>query len=320
MISAKQGLQVRTLGFLLAILLAVAGRAAAQTNTAFGDGALENNQGSENSAFGFDALFNNTTGVNNTASGFAALLSNTSANNNTATGAFSLFNSTGRGNTADGVSALANDSTGFRNTAGGASALQNNTTGNNNIALGWEAGVNLTTGSNNIEIGSQGVADDDGTIRLGTPGTQTATFIAGVSDTAISGVDVVVSTNGQLGVLPSSVRYKRDIRSLDNRSQRLLQLRPVSFRYRQDPSGERQYGLIAEEVAEVYPELVVHDNKGEVESVQYRELIPLMLSEMQHQQAEMQREQAAVANLKAENARLEARLTQLEENRAVASR
>jgi hypothetical protein len=320
MISAKQGLQVRTLGFLLAILLAVVGRAAAQTNTAFGDGALENNQGSENSAFGFDALFNNTTGVNNTASGFAALLSNTSANNNTATGAFTLFNSTGRGNTADGVSALANDSTGFRNTAGGASALENNTTGNNNIALGWEAGDNLTTGSNNIEIGSPGVADDDSTIRLGTPGTQTATFIAGVSDTAISGVDVVVSTNGQLGVLPSSVRYKRDIRSLDNRSQRLLQLRPVSFRYKQDPSGERQYGLIAEEVAKVYPELVVHDSKGEVESVQYRELIPLMLSEMEHQQAEMQRQLAAVATLKAENARLEARLTQLEENRAVASR
>jgi hypothetical protein len=320
MISAKQGLQVRTLGFLLAILLAVVGRAAAQTNTAFGDGALENNQGSENSAFGFDALFNNTTGVNNTASGFAALLSNTSANNNTATGAFTLFNSTGRGNTADGVSALANDSTGFRNTAGGASALENNTTGNNNIALGWEAGDNLTTGSNNIEIGSPGVADDDSTIRLGTPGTQTATFIAGVSDTAISGVDVVVSTNGQLGVLPSSVRYKRDIRSLDNRSQRLLQLRPVSFRYKQDPSGERQYGLIAEEVAKVYPELVVHDSKGEVESVQYRELIPLMLSEMEHQQGEMQRQLAAVATLKAENARLEARLTQLEENRAVASR
>jgi trimeric autotransporter adhesin len=100
MLSEKQCLQVRTLGFLLAILLIVVGTTAAQTNTAFGDGALENNQGSENSAFGFDALFNNTTGVNNTASGFAALLSNTTANNNTATGAFALFNNTGRGNTA----------------------------------------------------------------------------------------------------------------------------------------------------------------------------------------------------------------------------
>jgi trimeric autotransporter adhesin len=175
--------------------------------------------------------------VNNTASGFAALLSNTTANNNTATGAFALFNSTGRGNAADGVSALVSNSTGFRNTAGGASALESNTTGNNNIALGWEAGDNLTTGSNNIEIGSPGVADDDSTIRLGTQGTQTATFIAGVSSTAITGVDVAVSTDGQLGVLQSSLRYKRDIRSLDDRSQRLWQLRPVSFRY--NPSDTR---------------------------------------------------------------------------------
>jgi hypothetical protein len=313
MIIAKQGLRVRTFGFLLTILLAVVGRAAAQGNTAFGDEALKNNQGSQNSAFGFDALFNNTTGVNNTASGFAALLSNTTANNNTATGALALFNSTGRGNTADGVSALVSDSTGFRNTACGANALESNTTGNNNIALGWEAGDNLTTGSNNIEIGSPGVPDEDSTIRLGTQGTQTATFIAGVSSTAIMGVDVVVGSDGQLGVAASSLRYKRDVRSLDNRSQRLWQLRPVTFRYKQDPQGQRQYGLIAEEVAKVFPELVVRGSKGEIESVQYRELIPLMLNEMQHQQA-------AVATLKAENASLEARLSRLEESRTVASR
>jgi trimeric autotransporter adhesin len=157
------------------------------------------------------------------------------------------------------------------------------------------------------------VADDDSTIRLGTQGTQTATFIAGVSSTAITGVDVVVSTDGQLGVLQSSLRYKRDIRSLDDRSQRLWQLRPVSFRYKQDPTGERQYGLIAEEVAKVYPELVVRDNKGEIESVQYRELIPLMLNEM-HQQ------QATLATLKAENASLEARLARLEGKGTLASR
>ena len=187
------------------------------------------------------------------------------------------------------------------------------TTGNNNIALGWEAGDNLTTGSNNIEIGSPGVPDEDSTIRLGTQGTQTATFIAGVSSTAIMGVDVVVGSDGQLGVAASSLRYKRDVRSLDNRSQRLWQLRPVTFRYKQDPQGQRQYGLIAEEVAKVFPELVVRGSKGELESVQYRELIPLMLNEMQHQQA-------AVATLKAENASLEARLSRLEESRTVASR
>jgi hypothetical protein len=313
MISAKQYLRVLTLAYLPAILLAVVGTAAAQTNTAFGDGALENNQGFENSAFGVNALFNNITGMNNTASGFSALLSNTAADNNTATGAFALFNTIGRGNTADGVSALGNNSTGFRNTASGASALEGNTTGNNNIAVGWSAGSNLTTGSDNIEIGSLGVSHDDSTIRLGTQGTQTSAFIAGVSSTAITGVDVVVSSNGQLGVAASSVRYKRDIRSLDDRSQGLWQLRPVTFRYKQDPQGQRQYGLIAEEVAKVYPELVVHDNKGQIQSVQYRELIPLMLNELQHQQE-------ALATVKAENARLEARLTHLEENRTVASR
>lgn len=313
MIDPKQRLRVRTFGFLFAILMAIVGSAAAQTNTKFGNGALANNKGSENSAFGFNALFSNTTGVNNTASGFAALLSNTTANNNTATGAFALFNNTGSGNTADGVAALVNDSTGVHNTASGASALFANTSGNNNIALGWEAGDNLTTGNHNIDIGSQGVAGEDSTIRLGTEGRQTTTFIAGVSTTAISGTDVVVSSDGQLGVAASSARYKRDVRSLDNRSQGLWQLRPVTFRYKQDPQGQRQYGLIAEEVAKIYPELVVRGSRGEIESVQYRELIPLMLNEMQHQQA-------TLATLEAENERLEARLAQLEGRRTVASR
>jgi hypothetical protein len=379
MIGAKQCLQVRTLGFLLGILLAVVGTASAQLNTAFGQGALPNNSGFENSAFGFNALFSNTegvfntangavalsfnttgsnntasgvaallgnttgndntatgssalfqnkgndntasgadalvsntTGVNNTANGFQALFSNGTSNNNTATGVNALYSATGRGNTADGVAALVSDTAGFRNTAAGASALASNTTGNNNIAFGWEAGFNLTTGSNNIEIGSQGVASDDSTIRLGTQGTQTATFIAGVSDTAITGVDVVVSTDGQLGILPSSLRYKRDIRKLGNRSQGLWQLRPVTFRYKQDPQGQCQYGLIAEEVARIYPELVVRGSKGEIESVQYRELIPLMLNEMQH-------EQATLATLQVENASLEARLERLEGKRNLAS-
>jgi hypothetical protein len=320
MISLKQRLRGRTLGFLLAFVLALVGRAAAQKNTAFGGGALANNKGSSDSAFGFNALLSNTTGSNNTANGVGALATNTTSNNNTATGVHALHNTSGRGNTADGVSALFSNSTGARNTASGANALFSNTTGNNNIALGWEAGDNLTTGNHDIEIGSQGAATDDSTIRLGTQGTQTASFIAGVSDTAINGVDVVVSSDGQLGVLPSSVRYKLDIRTLDNRSQRLRQLRPVTFRYKQDPQGQRQYGLIAEEVAKVFPELVVRGSKGEIESVQYRELIPLMLSEMQHQQAEMQHQRARVATVEAENARLEARLARLEGNKTVASR
>ena len=241
-------------------------------------------------------------------------MSNTFGSYNTASRTNALsFNKFGFYNAASGALSLGHNTTGFNNTASGFAALLQNTTGNNNIALGWEAGDNLTTGSNNIEIGSPGVPDEDSTIRLGTQGTQTATFIAGVSSTAIMGVDVVVGSDGQLGVAASSLRYKRDVRSLDNRSQRLWQLRPVTFRYKQDPQGQRQYGLIAEEVAKVFPELVVRGSKGELESVQYRELIPLMLNEMQHQQA-------AVATLKAENASLEARLSRLEESRTVASR
>jgi hypothetical protein len=119
----------------------------------------------------------------------------------------------------------------------------------------------------------------------------------------MKGADVVVSSTGRLGVVPSSARYKKDIQSLNNRSQGLLQLRPVTFRYKQDPQGERQYGLIAEQVAKVYPELAVRGDKGEIESVQYRELIPLMLNEMRHQQG-------ALTALKAQNDLLRASLAQ----------
>jgi hypothetical protein len=192
---------------------------------------------------------------------------------------------------ASGVQSLFKNTSGFHNTAFGTITLYNNS-GHSNTAIGYQAGYNVTTRSNNIEIGSLGTGSDNNTIRLGS--TQTATYIAGISGTAMSGADVVVSSSGRLGVLPSSARYKKDIQSLNNRSQGLWQLRPVTFRYKQDPQGERQYGLIAEQVAKVYPELVVRGDKGEIESVQYRELIPLMLNEMQHQQA-------ALTPLKAQN-------------------
>ena len=127
--------------------------------------------------------------------------------------------------------------------------------------------------------------------------------ITRISGTAMSGADVVVSSSGRLGVLPSSARYKRDIQAMGDRSQGLWQLRPVTFRYKQDPQGGRQYGLIAEQVARVFPELAVRGDKGEIESVQYRELIPLMLNEMQHQQA-------ALAELKTQNQILRSALAQ----------
>jgi hypothetical protein len=245
-------------------------------------------------AIGAAALENNTTGYQNIAIGGAALDQDTTGYNNTASGHQALFQNTiGYANMASGLQALYSNNSGYRNTAAGTVSLYSNTTGHNNIGVGWGAGANITGGSNNIELGAAGSSSDANTIRIGTQGTHNATYIAGISGSSVTGADVVVSTTGKLGVLPSSIRYKRDIQALDSRSQGLWQLRPVTFRYKQDPS-ERQYGLIAEEVAKVYPELVVRGNKGEIESVQYRELIPLMLNEMQHQQT-------SLAELKAQN-------------------
>jgi hypothetical protein len=280
-------------------------------NTASGTDALvSNTNGFRNTASGTDALVSNTNGFRNTASGWFALVSNNTGVNDTADGASALqSNTTGYGNEASGVQALFNNTTGFHNTAIGDSAIHNNKTGHGNIGIGFNGGFNLT-GSNNIEIGSTGTSADNNTIRLGTQGTQTATYVAGISGTAMTGADVVVSSSGRLGVLPSSARYKKDIQPLNERSQGLWQLRPVTFRYKQDPQGERQYGLIAEQVAKVYPELVVRGDKGEIESVQYRELIPLMLNEMQHQQVTMQHQQAALNELKTQNQMLRAALAE----------
>jgi hypothetical protein len=142
---------------------------------------------------------------------------------------------------------------------------------------------------------------------------QTRTFIAGVSGTALSSGSpkaVYINSNGQLGILASSARYKRDIRDMRESSQGLYQLRPVTFRYKHDPR-QRQYGLIAEEVARVYPELVTKGADGKVESVQYHELVPLLLNEVQHQRQEL-------GELKAQNARLQAALVQ--QNAALAAR
>jgi hypothetical protein len=329
MISIKQVLRGCALS---TVLLSAAGIAAAQNNTAYGTGALQNNaSGTDGSAFGYDALLSNTTGFWNTAVGDTALNNNTVGGENTAIGVFAMYSNTtgtantavgtgaggsttGYNNTATGWGALTCNTTGYDNTAIGYGAIDGGndcgsggpfTTGNLNIGIGHNAGNNIIAGSNNIEIGGAGTSDESNTIRVGTQGTQKATYIAGISGTLVKGTSVVINSKGQLGVIKSSARYKRDIQPLSNRSQGLWQLRPVTFRYKEDPSNERQYGLIAEEVAKVYPELVVRGEKGEIESVQYEELIPLMLNEMQHQRA-------ALDTLKAQNAALQARLERLE--------
>jgi len=250
------------------------------------------------------------------------MFSNTTGTANTAVGTGAGGSTTGYNNTATGWGALTCNTTGYDNTAIGYDAIDGGndcgsggafTTGNFNIGVGYNAGNNIIAGSNNIEIGSRGSTDESNTIRIGTKGTQKAIYIAGIYGTPVTGGDVVVSSSGRLGVRPSSIRHKKDIQPLDNQSRGLWQLRPVTFRYKQDPQ-ERQYGLIAKEVARVYPELVVRGDKGEIESVQYHELIPLMLNEMQH-------EQAALAKLLAQNAALQARLERLEEtSKTLASR
>jgi hypothetical protein len=235
-------------------------------------------------ATGTSALQDNTTGNNNTASGFQALMNNTTAANNTATGYNALAtNTTGGYDTAAGANALLKNTTGQGNIAVGANAMYGNTSGSNNIAVGYGAGSNLTTGSNNLDIGNPGVAAESNTIRIGIQGRQHATYIAGIFPALVTGDAVVVSNTGRLGVVKSSARYKRDIHNMDAVSNNLLKLRPVTFRYKDDSTGTRQYGLIAEEVARLYPELVTVGADGQVETVHYHEFIPMLLNELQKQ-------------------------------------
>src|SRR5205807_2498645 len=206
-------------------------------NTAVGANALQNNTSADfNTAVGDFALFSNTSGGANTATGLNALLANTGGNNNTGDGVDSLqSNTTGNNNTASGAFALNRNTTGSGNTAQGNTALNKNTTGSNNTALGFLAGQNLTTGSNNIDIGANvpGVAGEANTIRIGKQGTQKSTFIAGIFGTPVTGSTVVVNSTGKLGVVSSSARFKEAIKPMDKASEAILELKPVSFRYKE---------------------------------------------------------------------------------------
>ncbi len=253
-------------------------------------------------------------GINNTAVGINALTANTFGNNNAAVGSFALSaNTGGLGNTALGRSALAANLTGNNNAAVGLQALLNNT-GSNNVAIGSQAGLSATTGNNNIYIGHFGVAAEGNTIRIGTSGTQAATFMAGITGVSVTGSAVMVDGNGQLGVTVSTQRAKEDIRDMGEASEGLLRLRPVTFRYRQpssDGSKPLQYGLIAEEVAEVMPELVVYDKDGLPQTVQYHVLPALLLNELQRQQAKLQQQQGELAELRARLEKQDAELAEL---------
>ena len=290
-------------------------------NTAVGESAMsENKIGSYNTAIGDYALVDNTTGVANTAVGTNALAHNTSGGTNTASGQLALYlNTTGDNNTANGTEALESNSSGSRNTATGGQtllfstgddntangfhALFNNTTGSNNIALGNNAGTNLTTGDSNIDIGNAGVAGEAGIIRIGTTGTQTATFIAGIRGVPISGgTEVGINSSGQLGVRASSARYKDAIKPMDKASEAILALKPVTFRYKKnlDPAGVPQFGLVAEEVEKLNPDLVARDEQGKPYTVRYEAVNAMLLNEFLKEHRTVQEQQREIDGLKAE--------------------
>jgi hypothetical protein len=300
-------------------------------NTASGAQALQRNTGMQNTATGFSALANNTIGGSNTATGLSALYANTSGGYNTASGIIALQNNTiGYQNTANGYDALGDNTTGMNNTADGVQALASSTTGSNNIAIGEQAAISVTTGSNNIQIGNQGVstdgvAADSGVIRIGTVGFQTSTLIAGIYGGTPSGTNspVCVDATGLLGTVgcttpllagpvASSRRFKEQIADMGDSSSKVLQLRPVTFLYKpeyDDGSHSLQYGLIAEEVAKLYPEMVGYDKDGQPSSVKFQSLAPMLLNEVQKQNAQLQNQ---VQFQQEENRKLEDRLAALE--------
>lgn len=283
----------------------------ARGNTRYGLFALaQNDTGVQNTALGNAALGSNLVGNSNTAVGTNVLSMNT-GNANTAVGNNSMLQNTiGKRNTAMGVNALIKNITGTNNTAIGIDALSKNTGGTHNIALGQGAG-NQIDGSGNIVIGNPGAKGESRTTRIGQFQSQSRAFIAGIHLIATGAADaltVVIDSNGQLGTVSSSRRYKEEINEMGDASARLLSLNPVTFRYRQAyENGEQpvEYGLIAEEVAQVFPELVVFNENNQPETVKYRLLSSLLLNELQKQNSELRRQESQLQLLSGQVAEIE---------------
>src|SRR6266536_3142323 len=208
---------------------------------------------------------------------------------------------TGVWNTATGFGALFKNTTGNYNTANGLQALASNTTGSGNIALGWAAGYNLTIGNNNIDIGNGGVAAESNTIRIGTA-VQTRTFIAGIRGvtTVNAAIPVLIDTVGQLGTVSSSRRYKKEIKAMEQASEAILSLKPVTFHYKSDTKDTPQFGWIAEEVAEVNPDLVVRDENGEIYTVRYDAVNAMLLNEFLKAHRKAKQQEATITRLRQE--------------------
>jgi len=264
-------------------------------NTAEGQAALFSlTTGVANTAVGWLALNTLDTGKLNAAIGAGTLIGNT-ANQNTATGAGALFNNgTGGNNTANGVYALFYNLEGGDNTAIGIAALLSNTNGSNNVALGSGAGASATTGSNNVYVGAgmQGVA-----------GESDACYIKSIfGQTSATGIPVLINSNNKLGTTMSSKRFKKEIRPMDKASDALLALKPVTFRYKEeiDPTGTTQFGLVAEQVEKVNPDLVVRDAEGKPYSVRYDQVNAMLLNEFLKTHSKMEEQEATIAHLKQE--------------------
>ena len=270
-------------------------------NTATGVNALvHNTTGSSNTASGVNTLFHNTTGFQNAATGVQSLFSNTTGFHNTAAGFQALFsNTTGNHNTADGDNALVHTTTGILNTAIGAHALDQNVTGSSNVALGFQAGLTIT-GSGNVCIGEN---------ILGLTGESNVTRIRNIGSTAqANGVFVTVGAGGKLGFQVSSRRYKDDIKPMDKASEALFALKPVSFRYKQeiDPARSPDFGLIAEDVAIVNPDLVARDEDGKIVTVRYQAVYAMLLNEFLKSHSKVQEQVAVIAQVKSNAAKQEA--------------
>lgn len=286
------------------------------SNTAFGDGAMHlNSSGSSNTAVGASTLSNNTTGSINTAVGSSALSNNTIGEGNTAVGQVSLLsNTTGSSNTAVGVGSLAVNTSGSSNTAVGVGALSSNITGSGNIALGEDAGNTLTFGDDNIYIGNTGLAVETGFVRIGTYLTHIETYIQGIFDNSVGvdGLAVEVDSTGKLGTTVSSRKFKKNIADMDEISANIYRLRPVTFSYNNDAADTTQYGLIAEEVADIFPSLIAHDKDGNPFSVRYQVLPVLLLNEVQKQHASIEQQQASLEAEKTAREALAERVALLE--------
>jgi len=276
-------------------------------NTAIGAAALlSNTAGSLNTAVGTQALFSNTGGSLNTAVGARALASSNTGSADTAMGDEALtFNTTGTDNTATGSAALYGNREGSSNTATGRAALANNSSGNNNTAIGHNA-LYYSTGNGNTALGASAgdyVTTANNVIAIGTAGANVSDScyigkIFGATIEPTSALTVMIDSSGKLGTAASSKRFKEEIQPMDKASEAILALRPVTFRYKSYKNSPLQFGLIAEEVADVNPDLVARDKDGEIYTVRYEQVNAMLLNEFLKEHKRVEQQQATITELK----------------------